>query len=82
MTETALKEYSIDEIRKHNKPNDIWLIIDEYVYDVSRFIHEHPGGKDALIKNAGKDVTDLFDNIHSTNAKKLKQKFLIGKVKK
>jgi cytochrome b involved in lipid metabolism len=36
------REFSnIIEIADHNKPDDLWLLINNKVYDVSRF--KHPG---------------------------------------
>ena len=55
---------SIEELKKHNKENDAWMAIDGIVYDVTTYINKHPGGKDAIIRHAGKDVTDLFYQIH------------------
>lgn len=33
-----------DEISKHNKIHDMWLVINNEVYDVTQFQHRHPGG--------------------------------------
>ena len=35
--------YSREEVEKHNKDGDLWLIIDCLVYDVSSWIKKHPG---------------------------------------
>ena len=35
--------YTREEVAKHNKDDDIWLIINSMVYDVSKWIHKHPG---------------------------------------
>ena len=35
--------YSREEVEKHNKDGDLWLIIDCLVYDVSSWIQKHPG---------------------------------------
>lgn len=37
----------LEEIAEHNLPNDLWLLIDNKVYDVSNF--KHPG-KLSLVK--------------------------------
>lgn len=39
------KVLSKDEIATHNKDGDLWVIVDENVYDMSPFQDEHPGGK-------------------------------------
>jgi cytochrome b involved in lipid metabolism len=40
-----LKLYTLDEVKKHNKENDTWLVIENLVYDVSKFMALHPAGK-------------------------------------
>lgn len=30
---------------QHNRPGDLWIIIDSNVYDVSKFVSLHPGGE-------------------------------------
>ena len=34
------------------------------VYNVTPYMDFHPGGWDELIKGAGKDATDMFNDIH------------------
>lgn len=35
--------FSLDEVAKHNKSDDCWVIIHGKVYDVTKFLSEHPG---------------------------------------
>lgn len=49
----APKTFTIDECLKHCDDKDCWLIIDGKVYDVTRFLDEHPGGYDTLVSNSG-----------------------------
>ena len=35
------------------------------VYDVSKFLNRHPGGKDMLLMAAGRDVTVVFETYHA-----------------
>lgn len=37
------KELSKAEISLHNSDSDLWIIVDDVVYDMSTF--DHPGGK-------------------------------------
>lgn len=30
-------EYTMDEVRMHDKPNDLWIVINGNVYDVTKF---------------------------------------------
>lgn len=35
--------YSKDTVSGHNKPENLWVVIDEDVFDLSKFQDEHPG---------------------------------------
>jgi flavocytochrome c len=77
------KEFSAEEVSKHNKDGDVWLILNGGVYDVSKFILDHPGGKDTIMEYAGKDATDTFDLIHQdTVLKRYGPAMRIGKLSK
>ncbi|KAF8532187.1 acyl-CoA dehydrogenase/oxidase [Gautieria morchelliformis] len=60
------KLYTVEEVAKHNKEGDLWLIIDSKVYDVSKFINLHPGGSSVLSDSeiAGQDATEAFFSLH------------------
>ncbi|CAO3627949.1 unnamed protein product [Cunninghamella blakesleeana] len=59
-----MKTISLDEVAKHNKKGDLWLIIHGKVYDLTNFLPDHPGGQKILLKYGGKDATSAFDPIH------------------
>lgn len=42
------KSFSQTEVASHNKPDNLFVIIDEDVYDLTQFQNEHPG-KQAVI---------------------------------
>jgi cytochrome b involved in lipid metabolism len=69
------------EVAKHNTAEDCWVIIDGEVYDVTKFMPDHPGGSKAILVYAGKDCTEEFDMLHE---RKVIQKYGIknGTVKK
>lgn len=80
-----LRDYEPEECLSHNKEGDCWLIIGNStnggpkVYDVSKYIHSHPGGADVMLENAGKNVDGMFEDIsHSRSAKDEMAKYLIG----
>lgn len=78
---TALKQYSLAEVAKHNTAADLWMVIDDKVYDVTKFQTEHPGGEEVLIDSAGKDATtDFVDVGHSTDAKEQMKQFVVGEI--
>ncbi|KZV64424.1 acyl-CoA dehydrogenase NM domain-like protein [Peniophora sp. CONT] len=61
-----LKEFSREEVAKHNKPGDLWIVVDTKVYDLSRFAAMHPGGLAVLTDEevAGQDATEAFYGLH------------------
>nr|XP_034925437.1 cytochrome b5-like isoform X1 [Populus alba] len=75
------KVYLFDEIAKHNKTNDCWLIISGKVYDVTSFMDDHPGGGEVLLSSTGKDATNDFEDVgHSDDARGMMGKYVIGEV--
>lgn len=65
------KQFTREEIEKHNKENDCWIIINGKVYDATSVLDWHPGGKAPIMAHAGKlhaDTTDEFESIHDDYA--------------
>ncbi|KAL6045500.1 Protein-L-isoaspartate(D-aspartate) O-methyltransferase [Balamuthia mandrillaris] len=72
------KKYTMEEVSKHNKRNDCWMVIYGKVYDFTRFIDEHPGG-DIVLEGAGTEATELFEDVaHSQDAKEMLKEFYVG----
>ena len=49
----------MEEIAKHDTEYDAWTVVYNKVYNISRFLKIHPGGK-KILRAAGKDGTELF----------------------
>lgn len=75
----AETSFSWDEVKKHNKKSDCWLVIDGAVYDVSRWVDRHPGGE-ILCVLAGEDATVFFRSSHLANTGPQLNSFRIGHV--
>lgn len=60
--------YTLEEVAKHNKRNDCWIILYENVYDITEFMKHH-SGKFFPLQVAGKNGTGLFESIHPKRAK-------------
>ncbi|KII89880.1 hypothetical protein PLICRDRAFT_569432 [Plicaturopsis crispa FD-325 SS-3] len=62
----ASKQFTRDEVAKHNRKGDLWVVIDSKVFDLSRFATLHPGGPTVLYDEeiAGHDATEAFFSLH------------------
>lgn len=77
----AVKYYTLEEIQKHNNSKSTWLILHYKVYDLTKFLEEHPGGEEVLREQAGGDATENFEDVgHSTDARELSKTFIIGEL--
>ena len=56
--------YTVEEVAKHNKKDDCWVIIGDEVLDVTAFLPDHPGGEKAILLYAGRDCTEEFEMLH------------------
>lgn len=59
-----MRTITMQEVESHNTPDDCWVVINGKVYDLSDFQKQHPGGSDIITNNAGKDVSNLFNDVH------------------
>ena len=74
------KTFSRDEVARHSVPGDMWVVIDEDVYDLSKFGKMHPGGESVLLEFGGKDATDMFFEMHKLEVLRRYQRLKIGRV--
>ncbi|ODV92754.1 hypothetical protein CANCADRAFT_23179 [Tortispora caseinolytica NRRL Y-17796] len=58
------KEYSMEDVAKHNKKDDCWVVVKGVVMDVTKFLPDHPGGENAIVNFAGRDATEEFEMLH------------------
>ncbi|XP_060030034.1 cytochrome b5 isoform X2 [Erinaceus europaeus] len=81
MADEAVKYYTLEEIQKHNHSKSTWLILHHKVYDLTKFLEEHPGGEEVLREQAGGDATENFEDVgHSTDARELSKTYIIGEL--
>lgn len=75
------KLYTRAEVARHNKRDDLWLIVRGKVYDVSSYVHLHQGGEQALLRYGGMEATEQVEGPqHPGTVPQLLQRFHIGSV--
>ncbi|CAF1069859.1 unnamed protein product [Adineta steineri] len=79
--ESITRVITEEELSKHNKDGDAWIAVNEHVYDVSKYLRDHPGGVDSIVLASGMDASDDFMTIHSDHAKSMLIKYHIGILK-
>ncbi|XP_015247037.1 PREDICTED: cytochrome b5 reductase 4 [Cyprinodon variegatus] len=76
-----LLEVTPDELQRHNRREDCWTCIRGMVYNVTPYMDYHPGGEEELMKAAGIDGTDLFDQVHRwVNYESMLKECLVGRM--
>lgn len=77
----GLIEVTEEELKKHNRKDDCWICIRGFVYNVSPYMEYHPGGEDELMRAAGADGTDLFNEVHRwVNYESMLKECLVGRM--
>ncbi|XP_063053321.1 acyl-CoA 6-desaturase [Engraulis encrasicolus] len=77
LSETGRHSPSIftwEEVQKHSRRGDQWLVINRKVYNISDWVKRHPGGIRVISHYAGEDATDAFVAFHPDP--KFAQKYL------
>ena len=74
-------KYSREEVASHADNSSLWIILNDKVYDVTKFMLEHPGGEEVLLQWAGQDATDSFNDVgHSADARAMTNDYMIGEL--
>ena len=57
----------------------IIIVFSGAVYDITAYVEYHPGGADEVMRGAGIDATDLFNEVHRwVNFQNMLKEFLVG----
>ncbi|KAK5623219.1 Cytochrome b5 [Crenichthys baileyi] len=77
----GVKYFRLSEIEAQNSFRSTWIIIHNKVYDVTKFLDEHPGGEEVLREQAGGNATESFEDVgHSTDAREMASSMVIGEL--
>ena len=79
-TTTTTTSYTLSTVANHNSATSCWTTIGGNVYNLTSWINQHPGGRQAILSLCGKDGTQAFNNQHGGQARPATElkSFLIG----
>eukprot|EP00569_Conticribra_weissflogii_P008765 CAMPEP_0171370466 /NCGR_PEP_ID=MMETSP0879-20121228/8049_1 /TAXON_ID=67004 /ORGANISM="Thalassiosira weissflogii, Strain CCMP1336" /LENGTH=216 /DNA_ID=CAMNT_0011878943 /DNA_START=69 /DNA_END=719 /DNA_ORIENTATION=+ len=76
------RDITLEEVKKHDRSYDGWMILRGKVYNIGPYLAYHPGGSAILEKVCGRDGTELFDRYHAwVNIENLIGPLLLGYLK-
>ncbi|KAJ7432317.1 cytochrome b5-like heme/steroid binding domain-containing protein [Mycena galericulata] len=77
------KIVTLAELRANNTKDKLYVLLHEKVYDVTKFLDEHPGGDEVILAEASQDATEAFEDVgHSDEARELLPGFYVGEFEK
>ena len=63
-TMNMMIRHTVEEVAKHNKKGDVWVVLNGRILNVPNLLSLHPGGKLAILTFGGKDAAAEFDMVH------------------
>lgn len=75
------RSYSSEEVKQHSTEGDLWMIIYNKVYDLTKFVDLHPGGGEVMLDCAGVDASEAFEDVgHSDDALDMLEPYFVGEL--
>lgn len=77
--------YTVSDIEKHNTPSDCWVVFEDSVYDLTKYLSDHDRYLD-IREWCGKDMTEDFKSKagvgrdHRVSSYSLLEQYNIGKI--
>lgn len=61
--------YTMTQVRANNSASNCWSVIDDSVYDLTKWINSHPGGSGAIVGLCGTDASSAFSSKHGNQSR-------------
>jgi FAD-dependent fumarate reductase len=59
------RKWTMDDVARHARDDDMWMVVDGTVYDITGYLHSHPAGAQSLrFAAAGRNATAAFRGAH------------------
>ena len=70
---------TLTELNNHNTATDCWIAVHGKVYDVTKFLSNHPGGGEVIASLAGSETAADFEDVgHSDGARNQATELFVG----
>ena len=79
----ALPVFRPEQVARHHRKSDGWIIIGGLVFDVTSFVERHPGGPGIIRGYLGRDATKPFSLVsahHTPSVRRMLRSLLIGRL--
>ncbi len=81
---SKIEHYSVDEVGRHHRTDDAWVIVDSRVFNITTFLDMHPGGLEILKEHLGHDVSTIMrdenSHQHTGPAYELLDEYYVGEL--
>lgn len=62
---TTPSSYTMVKVAQHNSASSCWAVVNGNVYDLTKWIDQHPGGQAVILAMCGTDSSDAFNGQHA-----------------
>ncbi|MDP1851276.1 MAG: cytochrome b5-like heme/steroid binding domain-containing protein, partial [Candidatus Planktophila sp.] len=77
-TQSGMKTFTRAEVALHNTESDCWTYVDGKVYDLSKWLPEHPGGGSLVLVMCGVDGAAALRDQHKSEQDNALSMYYIG----
>lgn len=67
--QSTTKVFTMSDMTTHNNDTSCYTAINGNVYDITKYLSIHPGGKSAIMRICGNDGTEVFTRKHGGDEK-------------
>lgn len=66
---SKIKVFTLEELKAYDNQEKCFTVINEKVYDITKYLSVHPGGINNVLKVCGRDGTNIFMGKHTGDEK-------------
>jgi uncharacterized membrane protein len=72
--------HTMADVAAHASASSCWSVVDKQVYDLTKWIDQHPGGSRRILDMCGKDATAAFNAQHGgqNRPERILKQYLVG----